>query len=299
MKVIFTVGVSGSGKSTWARGFVSQSTAEWVVIERDIARLEILKKNRTGYDLPYIDWSKWNWKWEKEVTQLVWERITECSKMGCNVIIADTNLSRDRIREMKTRLWELGYRDFEEKIFEIDFMEAVKRDAMRPASVGFNVIAKQIEQFDAIYKEQYKGSAGRPKTVLVDIDGTLAEMKDRGPFDWDKVGNDSVKEEVRDVVSGLQMQGYQVVVLSGRDGICYNETKTWLLQKAKLSNFHFFMRQAGDMRKDSIIKSEIFWENVAPNYDVKMVIDDRPQVTRMWRSIGLNVLQVGNPYVEF
>jgi hypothetical protein len=59
------------------------------------------------------------------------------------------------------------------------------------------------------------------------------------------------------------------------------------------------MRQAGDMRKDSIIKSEIFWENVAPNYDVKMVIDDRPQVTRMWRSIGLNVLQVGNPYVEF
>jgi hypothetical protein len=29
------------------------------------------------------------------------------------------------------------------------------------------------------------------------------------------------------------------------------------------------------------------------------VIDDRPKVCRMWRSLGLSVFQVGNPDYEF
>jgi hypothetical protein len=60
------------------------------------------------------------------------------------------------------------------------------------------------------------------------------------------------------------------------------------------------MRKAGDGRKDTIVKKEMFLELVHPNYNVEFIVDDRPSVCRMWREeIGLKVLQVGDPHIEF
>ncbi len=53
------------------------------------------------------------------------------------------------------------------------------------------------------------------------------------------------------------------------------------------------------MRKDTIVKEEIFWRDIADNYNVQFVIDDRPSVARMWRELGLKVFQVGDPHIEF
>lgn len=53
------------------------------------------------------------------------------------------------------------------------------------------------------------------------------------------------------------------------------------------------------MRKDTIIKEELFWKPIADNYNVQFVLDDRLSVCRMWRDLGIKVLQVGNPHIEF
>ena len=34
-------------------------------------------------------------------------------------------------------------------------------------------------------------------------------------------------------------------------------------------------------------------------YNVEFVVDDRPSVCRQWHDMGLKVLRVGNPYIEF
>jgi hypothetical protein len=222
---------------------------------------------------------------------------TACT-IGRNIIVSDTNLNPSRLENLKSTLEELGY-EVTIKTFEVTFDVAVKRDNARKNGVGVSVIAKQFEDWNKQFVTQYKGSKDCPKAVIVDIDGTLAHMNwARGPFEWDKVHQDEVDQEVFDIVRGLKDLGYAVIILSGRDGICYEQTKRWLADK-EIYWDEFHMRAQGDMRKDSIIKAEIFWNMVAPGYDVKMVIDDRPQVTRMWRSIGLKVIQVGNPYIEF
>jgi hypothetical protein len=53
-----------------------------------------------------------------------------------------------------------------------------------------------------------------------------------------------------------------------------------------------FMRPAGDTRKDSIVKREIFDAEIAHRWRVIGVFDDRRQVVRMWRALGLTVFQV-------
>ena len=60
------------------------------------------------------------------------------------------------------------------------------------------------------------------------------------------------------------------------------------------------MRKENDNRKDSIVKEEIFWNSVAPDYNVKAVFDDRPQVVRLWHDLKIeNVICVGEPFIEF
>jgi len=52
------------------------------------------------------------------------------------------------------------------------------------------------------------------------------------------------------------------------------------------------MRAAGDSRRDSIVKREIFDARIRDVWQVKGVLDDRDQVVRMWRALGLTCVQV-------
>lgn len=299
MRAIVTVGVSASGKSTWASELIAQEAAKniiWQRIERDCIRKGILIEKGIAADL---EWDKWKLKWEKEVNERADIMLEVAAQSRTNVIFSDTNLNEARLKSLVQKLQGFGY-TVDVRQFPISFEEAVKRDTKRKNGVGVSALATQFEQWDKQFVTQYEGTKGAPKAIIVDIDGTLAHMnRGRGPFEWDKVEQDKLDEEVAAIVKALEYTGeWKIVVLSGRDGICRPQTERWLARHG-IQYSDFFMRAEGDLRKDSIIKSEIFWRDIAPKYDVKMVIDDRPQVTRMWRSLGLKVIQVGNPYIEF
>ncbi len=145
----------------------------------------------------------------------------------------------------------------------------------------------------------YVPDTNLPQAIIFDIDGTLAHMTDRGPFDWKRVGTDSVDEIVREMLFGFQDKGYNIVIMSGRDSICRQETHNWLW-KWDICYDLLCMRPERDYRKDSIVKEELFYNYVAPYYNVLAVVDDRPQVVRMWYEIGIpKVICVGNPWLEF
>ena len=129
--------------------------------------------------------------------------------------------------------------------------------------------------------------------IIVDVDGTLADMRGvRGPFEWDKVHLDKPHQDVIDLVKDLtSLEKYRIIITTGRDGVCEQETKDWLTDNGVMYD-DFYIRPKGDFRKDNIIKSEIYMDHIRPKYDVQFVIDDRDQVVEMWRSLGLRVLQV-------
>jgi hypothetical protein len=53
-----------------------------------------------------------------------------------------------------------------------------------------------------------------------------------------------------------------------------------------------YMRPAKDNRRDDRIKAEIYKRDIKPRHgEVAYVVDDRNKVVRMWRSLGLTVLQ--------
>jgi hypothetical protein len=52
------------------------------------------------------------------------------------------------------------------------------------------------------------------------------------------------------------------------------------------------MRKEGDKRRDDIVKSELFDEFIAPNYNFLYHFDDRDRVVKGLRSKGITVYQV-------
>ena len=131
------------------------------------------------------------------------------------------------------------------------------------------------------------------KAIIVDIDGTLAKMNGRGPFEWHRVGEDSVNEPVRTVVNALADQLFYVIVFSGRDSVCRGDTLKWLIEN-KIRFDVLFMREQGNNEKDAIVKRRLYDTHIRGKYDVHMVIDDRNQVVDMWRKdLGLTCLPSG------
>jgi hypothetical protein len=55
------------------------------------------------------------------------------------------------------------------------------------------------------------------------------------------------------------------------------------------------MRPGGDRRPDTVAKREIYRRAIAPDHDVRLVIDDCPRVVDMWREEGLYVLAAVDP----
>jgi hypothetical protein len=133
----------------------------------------------------------------------------------------------------------------------------------------------------------------KKEAVIVDIDGTLAlRTGDRSPFDWERVGEDVPNQPIIGLTWILTRTGkYWIILVSGRDEVCRPETEAWLKDKGVTFD-RLYMRPKGNYEKDSVIKERLYLEFIAPEFQVDFVLDDRDQVVRMWRSLGLTTLQV-------
>ena len=133
----------------------------------------------------------------------------------------------------------------------------------------------------------------KPRTIICDLDGTLAIHNGRGPFDYDKCDTDLVNEPVSDVVFAMIESGMadQVIYLSGRPNSCREKSESWLYH-ACAARGPLMMRETGDYRNDAIVKEEIYRRDIEPRYNVILILDDRDRVVNMWRSLGLTCLQV-------
>jgi hypothetical protein len=142
-------------------------------------------------------------------------------------------------------------------------------------------------------------TAPLPGTFLVDLDGTVALRDETAPgcrswFDWARVAEDLPNTPVITVVQAVAAAGHHIVYLSGRSEVCRRATSVWIAKHVGVAGEALHMRAHWDRRPDQIVKRELYERHVKPNYTVTAVFDDRAKVVRMWRALGLTVLQVAD-----
>ena len=131
----------------------------------------------------------------------------------------------------------------------------------------------------------------RTPAIICDIDGTIAHRGNRSPYDWSRVGQDIPDETMLSILPMFIANGYRIILVSGRDSVCRQDTKDWL-DKYSVPYHRLYMRAKDDNRKDYIVKREIYEKLIKPKYEVLLVLDDRNQTVEMWRDVGLKCLQV-------
>ena len=120
--------------------------------------------------------------------------------------------------------------------------------------------------------------------VIFDLDGTFAFLGDRSPYDAGRAEHDEVNQAVHFVYEAIRCgkPGTAVLLVSGREDRWRAETERWLERHGIIAD-GLFMRRAGDRRKDTVVKREIYERHIAGRYTVRVVFDDRDQVVRLWR----------------
>lgn len=285
MKLIMTKGLPASGKTTWAKIKVKKSQGTVKRVNKDDLRNMIDAQ----------EWSKTN---EKHILRIR-DRITEYYLYeGFDVIVDDTNLHPKHKKALK-EIADTYKAEFEIKDFsDVPLKTCIKRDCKRDNSVGEKVIRQMHNQFTKKTPESIAYNDDLPDCIIVDIDGTLAHMSGRSPYDYSKVSTDTVDETVRDLLYTIKrdvqdMNETYIIVMSGREGTlqCQKDTGEWL-EKHQIPFDELHMRAEGDQRDDRIVKKELYEKWVKDRYNVKFVLDDRDRVVKMWREQGLKVLQV-------
>jgi hypothetical protein len=135
-----------------------------------------------------------------------------------------------------------------------------------------------------------------PKTWIVDLDGTVALMDGRGPYDWYLVATDLPNIPVIAVINALVAAGDDIVFVSGRSDRCRYNTEIWLLFEVGLwtADAPLHMRRHGDGRPDAEVKREIYDRYLSKLGNIAGAFDDTDTVIALWRSLGIFVFQVGD-----
>ncbi|SDY67217.1 Predicted kinase [Micromonospora pattaloongensis] len=291
-RLILTRGLPASGKTTFAR----KLQPSVVRVNRDDLR-RMLHGTRL-----FTQWA------EGQVTAAQRAQVEALLRAKADVCVDDTNLRSRTVREWAELAARFGATVEVHDFTDIPLEECIRRDAERSEEdrVGEDAIRRMHQRYLAGKKlpllvptvetggpaTVYAPPAEAPEVVLVDIDGTVALMRNRSPYDMTRVGEDAPNHAVIAAVRAMHGAGYGVVFCSGRDDTARAATQRWLAEHVGVPYLELHMRAAGDSRKDSIVKKEIFEREVRDRYHVIGVFDDRMQVVRMWRELGLTVFQV-------
>lgn len=283
-------GLPGSGKSTWAAEFVlSEAPGKASRVNQDLLRVML-----------HLD-RFWGGKTEPIIQAARNELISLAMSRGVEVVISDdTNFHPDCEKDFRRLCENYGYQFIIRDFTDIPIEECIKRDLKRTASVGEQVIRKMYNKWFPQNKSTPPvWKSNLPSCVMVDIDGTVALMDGRSPYDFTKYHLDKPNPHVVRLVQDLAHHGENIVFCSGRDDTYSEETISWLREYV-ITPQHLYMRPAGRVDeggrkvKDSIVKQELYEKYIAPNWNVRFVLDDRNQVVDMWRNLGLTVLQVAD-----
>ncbi|MFK7115574.1 AAA family ATPase [Flavobacterium oreochromis] len=279
------IGATGAGKSTFAEYWL-RTEPNWMRVSRDDFRM----MNFSNTNLAPED--------ESKITEMVDGSITALINKGVNVLVDATHCRAEYINTYIDKYIEKAHISF--KVFDVELDELKKRCKKRFEETGRFIPEKVTEKYFKelqFLKSNFDFSTRKrqpldniliaqnealPKAIICDLDGTLALMNGRNPFDASKCDEDLLNVPVANVLKNYHQLGYKILLVSGREDKFQAPTLRFL-EKHQIPFDELLMRKTKDSRKDSIIKKEIYKEHIVENYFVEFVLDDRNQVVDTWR----------------
>lgn len=307
------IGVSGSGKTTIAKKYLNLNPNA-VRINRDDLR-------KTLFGVEQIDVEYYDRKdlkdCEKLVSEISEQIMYDSLNKGKDIILDNTHLQKKYIDEI---IRKFNHLDSIELIFthddshmDFNYIEDIlterfngdksKHEYLIRQWRDFSKLKKQLHGHQLLYPQtapQIQFQQGLPKAYICDLDNTIAKHNGRNPFDDSQIHTDLEIKPVGEVLRSLNLSGYRIIYLSGRQDSCYLQSRKWLEDNNLwFESSELFMRREKDQRPDYIIKEELLINKVVPKYNVIACFDDRYMVVKEWERLGIFCFNVNQGNVKF
>ena len=294
-KLEILVGISGSGKSTYAKKEFNKDVDNVLIVNRDSIRNLLFGYSDENIH-EYYKRSDLN-SLEKKVTAFEDTMVYEGIEMWKHIIVDATHLSINYLKRFSYWNTPTYVTIFNTE----DIKTCFESDDKRTRKVGKDVISNQYKKFKKLinseeflnlkFDKEYLGNSVKNKRVIVfDIDGTLAEKGSRNPFNEKDVLQDEVHSSVVHMLQMYFNSGNEVIVCTGRTEGCRKDTEQWFRINVGFVP-KIYMRNVGDVRPDWQVKTEM-WNDICKDRYISLLVDDRNQVVRRARMLGLKVAQV-------
>lgn len=303
-KIIYTVGIPGCGKSTFISELFQHSPHNYWVVCPDKIRESLTAIPEKDIQKKYYESPDQN-LYHRRMNDIMIDQIYKGLEKGKIILLDRTHLLRDDINMLKQ--FNVLCKPV---IFDIDLNITKERNGSRTRVVPDEVIDKMFQRFRDIKKKMTEDpeyfsfkpvplendmDSKKKRVILVDIDGTLAEKGKRNPFDEKRVSEDEPRMNIINLANLYYEAGYKIIFTSGRTSNCFGDTLIWLNDYLDfyIPADDLLMRDPKDSRPDWMVKEDM-WREIIKNHRIQLLIDDRNQVVRRARSLGLEVLQVQN-----
>lgn len=284
-QLLILIGAPGSGKTTFAKYHI-RTHINWVRVCRDDFRTMQFSQTFLTDEM------------EAALTDMIFAAIESMLLKKINVIADATHTRPEYLEQYMNTFGHLA--DISFKTFDVDIPTLRQRcetrqavtgkwippkaihhhaDALEKLKAGFDFSVRSRRRMQHIVKEQ---EAHLPQAVICDLDGTLALIDDRDPFDATGCEHDRLNQAVANTLFFYHQNGHHILLVSGREDK-YRASTLRFLEKHSIAFDELWMRPSGNYIKDSILKKEIYEQEIADRYHISLVLDDRDQVVDMWR----------------
>lgn len=299
-RIIAMVGPSGSGKSTRAKELRKELVNDGedvVIVNRDKLREMCFSYTEDTISEYYTDEKLGIHEYMiSEISDTIIKQALREKKV---VVVDNTHLKQKYLKD----LWKYGVLVTYD-ILITPLEDCIKRDSERTRKVGKEVIEKQYKVFEQLLKDfdftkdrskpidKVVVNENLPKAIIFDIDGTLAHMDGRSPYDMSKVQEDTLDEPVFRAYEAAKKAGYKIIICTGREGSSEGITNTqcWLHDNNVIYD-EFYIRPEKCYDPDWKIKEDM-WRHISMDYHIVAMYDDRNQVVDHARKLGFKVFQV-------
>ncbi len=302
-KIILVRGISGSGKTTFAKSWVLEDPEHRVRFNNDDIRNMLGKYWVTSRE-PIVSKLKRSFLQESMLYQydIIIDNLNLNPKEVAfynDEIDSFNKLNKDLILEGVLEPYSLEFKDC---FISVD--ECIRRDALRPNPIGEKVIKEQWRKYrsfilnienNKLKKILESQDENLPHCIIVDLDATVALNIQGRPFYGDGCA-EKINEDypVKPIISIVQNYKYDVIYITGREDTpeIRKATTEWVGAHIGLDTHdRIIMRPLHDNSKGEVCKLNLYNKYIKDKYYVDFILEDSSKVVKMYRNLGLTVLQ--------
>lgn len=130
--------------------------------------------------------------------------------------------------------------------------------------------------------------------IICDLDGTLAILNGRNPYDVTNCYQDTVNIVINDLLRIYKhARNNAILIVSGRSEEGKKDTIKWLLNNGVPFD-ELYMRPQGEMTPGYEFKKVILNRTIFNTYKVLFALEDDPRCVKMYRDNGILCFQVND-----